>query len=320
MKYHVILNGCSNGYENQARELNGFVKKHFNDSIEGDSVIICTAESDKELLKKLAPTNNVIFFLVSYYQPEIILYELERHMNTEDIYCFGSDFCANELAVRIAVRMDGSSMIGVNQAILTDIGLSVGKNVYSNHMQGEFLMRKAPYCIAIAKGIGLYDLESINPRVVEEVDLYQNESEFVISHQLEKEIQAEGIKDAKLIIAAGRGVKNKAAVEELQRIAEKLHGELGVSRPVAMNAWTPMNRLIGVSGAMLRPQISITAGVSGAAAFHAGIEKSDFIVAINTDEKAPIMKKADVVIVDDYKEIMKELVSCMSEDETKGCV
>ena len=82
---------------------------------------------------------------------------------------------------------------------------------------------------------------------------------------------------------------------------------VAVSRPAAMNAWKPMNRLIGVSGAMVGPEVCITAGVSGAAAFYAGIEKSKFIVAINTDEKAPIMKMADVAIVDDFLPIMEEL-------------
>ena len=74
-----------------------------------------------------------------------------------------------------------------------------------------------------------------------------------------------------------------------------------------MNAWAPMNRLIGVSGAMLQPDICITAGVSGAAAFYAGIEKSKFIVAINTDGQAPIMKKADVAVADDFVPVIKAL-------------
>jgi electron transfer flavoprotein alpha subunit len=91
-------------------------------------------------------------------------------------------------------------------------------------------------------------------------------------------------------------------------------GEVGVSRPAAMNAWAPMERLIGVSGAMVAPEICITAGVSGAAAFYSGIEKSRFIVAVNTDEKAPIMKKADVAIVDDFVPVLEALGKKLEED------
>jgi electron transfer flavoprotein alpha subunit len=74
-----------------------------------------------------------------------------------------------------------------------------------------------------------------------------------------------------------------------------------------MSAWTPMHRMIGVSGAMTKPEVCIVAGVSGAAAFYAGIEKSKTIVAINTDIRAPIIKASDVAVIDDYKAVMAEL-------------
>ena len=72
---------------------------------------------------------------------------------------------------------------------------------------------------------------------------------------------------------------------------------------------------IGVSGEMIAPEVCITAGVSGAAAFYAGIEKSKFIVAINTDEQAPIMKKADVAIVDDFMPVIQSLREIVKEQK-----
>ena len=58
---------------------------------------------------------------------------------------------------------------------------------------------------------------------------------------------------------------------------------------------------------MTNPEVCIAVGASGAAAFYAGIEKSKFIVAVNTDEKAPIMKNADVVVVEDFKPFIEAL-------------
>ena len=66
---------------------------------------------------------------------------------------------------------------------------------------------------------------------------------------------------------------------------------------------------------MIAPEVCITAGVSGAAAFYAGIEKSKFIVAINTDEQAPIMKKADVAIVDDFMPVIQSLREIVKEQK-----
>ncbi|HEY3424873.1 MAG TPA: electron transfer flavoprotein subunit alpha/FixB family protein, partial [Negativicutes bacterium] len=59
---------------------------------------------------------------------------------------------------------------------------------------------------------------------------------------------------------------------------------------------------------ILAPDVCIAVGVSGAAAFAVGIEKSKFIIAINKDEKAPIFKIADVAICAEYQEIVAELI------------
>jgi electron transfer flavoprotein alpha subunit len=62
---------------------------------------------------------------------------------------------------------------------------------------------------------------------------------------------------------------------------------------------------------MAKPDVCIVAAASGAAAFYAGIEKSRYIVAINKDIRAPIVRISDVVIIDDYKAVMDELAKIM---------
>ena len=42
-------------------------------------------------------------------------------------------------------------------------------------------------------------------------------------------------------------------------------------------------------------------------AFFAGIEHSQYIIAINTDRRAPIMSKCDLAIVDDAREVIDKL-------------
>ena len=85
-----------------------------------------------------------------------------------------------------------------------------------------------------------------------------------------------------------------------------------------MSAWAPMHRLVGVSGAITKPDVCIAAAVSGAAALYAGIAHSKKIIAINKDNQAPIVKAADVVIIDDYKAIMNALVGIVLEAKSKG--
>ena len=44
-----------------------------------------------------------------------------------------------------------------------------------------------------------------------------------------------------------------------------------------MNALLPMDRLIGVSGNIIQPEICIVLGASGAPAFYSGIEKANIL-------------------------------------------
>ncbi|MDZ4131776.1 MAG: FAD-binding protein, partial [Dethiobacteria bacterium] len=122
------------------------------------------------------------------------------------------------------------------------------------------------------------------------------------------------LKQARFILAAGRGVRNRKYVEKLGQIAAVIGAELGVSRPVAMSAWAPLNRLIGVSGEITAPQICIAAAVSGTAAFYKGIENSGKIIAINTDREASIIQAADVAIIDDYETVLEELAKIVQKE------
>ena len=81
----------------------------------------------------------------------------------------------------------------------------------------------------------------------------------------------------------------------------------GVTRPVAMNGWALIDEIVGVSGHIYSPEVCITIGVSGSAAFYAGIEKSGFIASVNHDECAPIIGMSDVFVIDDYENILERL-------------
>jgi electron transfer flavoprotein alpha subunit len=116
-----------------------------------------------------------------------------------------------------------------------------------------------------------------------------------------------GLTDADLVLVVGQGAKTKETLDLLQTIAGAIGAALGASRPVVMNAWTDMERLVGASGAVLSPKICIAAGVSGSAVFTAGIKASEFIVAINTDPNAPIFQIAHVGIIGELVPTLLEL-------------
>ena len=72
-------------------------------------------------------------------------------------------------------------------------------------------------------------------------------------------------------------------------VAGLMGAAFGVTRPVAVNAWAPADRQVGVSSTRTGPVVCIVAGASGAPAFLWGVERADFIAAVTdnpTDSSA----------------------------------
>ena len=312
MTVNIVINGCARDFERISGQLNGFLQQSGLDTEnikEGNTIIICGREQDgddRKRLAEMAPTSSVIFILMDYYSPEPVLDFLAERADEEAIYLFGSTPSGVELAVRLGARLGGSSLTGACRLYQSGDELLAEKMVYSNHMKGTFAMEGYPCCVSIAKG----QEECANVYAGEhrytEHDLREQQAEDE-TPEFEFPEEANGLEDADFLVVAGRGAGNKEKLLCLKQSAEKMQAAFGITRPAAMNAWASMDKLVGVSGAMVRPKVCIAAGISGAPALYAGIEKSQFIVAINTDERAPMLKKADVAVIGDCREILEAL-------------
>jgi len=112
---------------------------------------------------------------------------------------------------------------------------------------------------------------------------------------------------ATIIVSAGRGVGGKDNIPMVAALAKALGGEYGASRPVVDAEWVEHARQVGTTGQTVSPKLYIACGISGAIQHLAGMKKSEFIVAINTDKDAPIGEVADVLVVADVKQFLPAL-------------
>ncbi|WP_297417859.1 FAD-binding protein [Clostridium sp.] len=126
--------------------------------------------------------------------------------------------------------------------------------------------------------------------------------------EIKKKAAEVGISDAEVIVAAGRGIKSEKDLAMVMELAKALNAEFACTRPLIEAGWVDAKRQIGLSGRTVRPRLIITCGISGAVQFTAGMNNSDYIFAINTDEKAPIFKVAHYGVVGDIYEVIPELI------------
>ena len=116
------------------------------------------------------------------------------------------------------------------------------------------------------------------------------------------------IEAAEVLVVAGRGIRKREDLRMLAQLADLLGGLLACTRPLAESGWMEPGRQIGLSGRTVRPKLIITCGVSGAVQFSAGMNASEWIIAINKDEKAPVMQIAHIAMVGDLYEIVPRLI------------
>lgn len=112
---------------------------------------------------------------------------------------------------------------------------------------------------------------------------------------------------AKVIVSAGRGIGKPENVAMIAELAKALGGEYGASRPVVDSEWVEHNRQVGTTGQTVAPKLYVACGISGAIQHLAGMKKSEFIIAVNTDKDAPIGEVADVLVVADLKQFVPAL-------------
>lgn len=117
--------------------------------------------------------------------------------------------------------------------------------------------------------------------------------------------------EAAHVVAGGRGTNGDYThVEEL---ADVLGGAIGATRDAVDEGWIEHDAQIGQTGVTVAPRVYIGAGISGAPHHRGGMQASGVIVAVNSDQDAPIFEISDFGVVGELAEVLPQAAAIIRE-------
>ena len=147
----------------------------------------------------------------------------------------------------------------------------------------------------------------------------------VLSHKIVKsEVDFE---IRKAVVSFGRGIKDAPDenIKLVVELAKQLDAEIGISLPISKkllpasqaisSTYMIPARVIGTSGSKISPMLYVAIGISGAMQHIAGMQDSEFVVAINPDENSPIKNECDIFINGRMEDVIPLLVEELKKQQ-----
>lgn len=237
--------------------------------------------------------------LVMQYRPSVLL--------------LGATPNSRDLAGRLAVRL----RTGLN-ADCTDLRLDPGRGVLVSEVSGFGggvlalieMPRHRPQMATVRPGV-FPPPEPDRHREGQVIRAAVDLPEEIIRTRVVQRVVGQGLDLTKTpaLVVGGRGVGD--AFGMLRELAELLGGDVGGTRPPVDEGHIERARQIGQTGVVCRPKVAIACGASGAFQFTVGIQEAGIIVAVNTDQEAPIFDESDYCVVADAHQIVPALIKTL---------
>ncbi|MDF2953912.1 MAG: Electron transfer flavoprotein [Thermodesulfobacterium sp.] len=227
---------------------------------------------------------------------------------------YGLFFPATKIGMSLAPRVAGALKVGlcahVNYLKVKDNQIIMSRPTYGENIIAKLVSKSSPVMATISLGAFNIKYGEREP-LMKEIIFPENfswSSKIKIKKFIPSKKKLTKLSTAKVVVSGGRGLKNKETFQKLFELAEVLGAEVGATRPVCYEGWVEEERMIGMSGVTVKPKIYIGFGISGALQHTVGMENSEFIIAVNKDKDAPLVKMANLALIGDARKILELLL------------
>jgi electron transfer flavoprotein alpha subunit len=225
------------------------------------------------------------------------------------VVLFGHTSVGYDVAPRLAARHDWPVVTNVARADW-ESGLRVHRAAYGGRVHAEVQIQGGPALLTLQTGAfpAARDARPGGSVAKGEVQVSEQDTRQRVTGFVQPEVTGVDISAADVVVAIGRGLKDKENVKIAEELAKALGGVVAGSRPIVDAGWLPRDRQVGVSGKTVKAKLYIALGISGQVQHISGMKACDTIVAVNKDPNAPIFKVAHVGLVGDVFKVVPALL------------
>ena len=229
-----------------------------------------------------------------------------------EILLIGATNQGRDLAPRVAAALKTGLTADCVELDINEKGqLTATRPTFGGQLMATILCKNYPQMATVRPNV--FKVHSVNDKVDTEfiscpVNITNVRSRVkILEFQKTVETIINDLDSAEIIVAGGKGMKNEKGFELLKTFADKIGGTVAATRGAVEMGLAPASIQIGQTGKTVHPKIYIACAISGAIQHTVGMNASEHIIAINTDENAPIFDIADTGIVGDVFEIIPQL-------------
>jgi len=231
-----------------------------------------------------------------------------------EIVLIGATSIGRDLAPRVSARLEtGLTADCTTLEVGEDNELLMTRPAFGGNIMATIICPDhRPQMSTVRPGVmEMKEEDTARKGEIKQVDVQFTESinRVKVIEIVKEEKEEVKIDEASILVSGGRGIGSKENFDMLIELAESLNGTISASRAVIDAGWLDHSRQVGQTGTTVRPNVYFACGISGAIQHVAGMEESDYIIAINKDAEAPIFDVADFGIVGDIKKVLPALIT-----------
>ncbi|MEM1418599.1 MAG: electron transfer flavoprotein subunit alpha/FixB family protein, partial [Myxococcota bacterium] len=208
-----------------------------------------------------------------------------------------------DLLPRVAAKLEAGVASDISGVDASGDALTYTRPMYAGNVFGTMTLTTDVHVVTVRQSEFDPAPETGGESDTEEVDVADASEaagriEFVSIETVKSERPE--LTEADVVVSGGRSLKSAENFENvLEPLVDALGAAMGASRAAVDAGYVPNDLQVGQTGKVVAPKLYIAVGISGAIQHLAGMKGSKTIVAINTDNEAPIDQVADYLLVAD---------------------